>query len=183
MKNQALFMSRKKTKGFTLIEVLIVLAIAAGILFAVFIAVGKVQTKQVSKEAAEMLNLMVADVRAKFKSQGNFTGITPQVLIDNRIPPNTMIEGANIVSPWNSHILVAPVTINNPNDAVRFTYQTVPQEDCSNFVTAAQGTFTRITVNGTVLKNVPTVPMLNVAQLGTACVAANTATIFYDQVR
>lgn len=160
----------KKTKGFTLIEVLIVLAIAAAVLFAVFAAVSKVQAKQITKEAAEGLNLMVADTRAKFKSQGNFTGISPKVLIDNRIPPSNMIQGNNIVSPWNTNIGVAAATLQNTNDAVAFTYTGIGEEDCSNFVTAAEGSFARVTVNGTAVKDVPgNVHQVNVATLGTAC--------------
>jgi prepilin-type N-terminal cleavage/methylation domain-containing protein len=172
-------------RGFTLIEMLIALAIGAGLLFAVFVVVGKVQSKALAKDAAETLNLMVADTRAKFKSQGNFTGVTPQVLINNRIPPQQMVQGTNIVSQWNTNIGVAPVTINNANDAVRFTYTGVPSEDCSNFVQAAEGTFGRVTVAGTVVKNLyanPATP-LNVATLGTRCASAQTVTIDFDQMR
>lgn len=179
-----MMMKDRKQQGFTLIEVLIVLAIAAGVLFAVFMAVNKVQAKQLSKEAAENLNLMVADTRAKFKSQGNFTGVSALVLINNHVPPSSMIQGTNIVSPWNTNITVAPVQIVNANDGVRFTYTGVGQEDCSNFVQAAEGTFSRITVNGTLVKNIPAgVQQLNVATLGTACVAQPQATILFDQGR
>jgi len=177
--------NNRGSRGFTLIELLIALAIGAGLLFAVFVVVGKVQSKALTKEAAENLNLMVADTRAKFKSQGNFTGVSPQVLINNRIPPQQMISGTNIVSPWNTNIAVAPVTINNPNDAVRFTYTGVPSEDCSNFVQAAEGSFGRVTVAGTVVKNLyanPVVP-LNIATLGTQCASAQTVTINFDQMR
>lgn len=161
---------KRKSKGFTLIEVLIVLAVAAGVLFTVFLAVNKVQAKQLTKEAAEGLNLMVADTRAKFKSQGNFTGVSAQVLVNNRVPPSNMIQGANIVSQWSSNIEVAPATLQNTNDAVSFTYTGIGIEDCSNFVQAAEATFSRITVGTTVVKNIPSGSGLNVAALGTACV-------------
>jgi len=172
-------------RGFTLIEMLIALAIGAGLLFGVFVLVGKVQSKALAKDAAESLNMMVADTRAKFKSQGNFTGVSPQVLINNRIPPQQMVSGANIVSQWNTNIGVSPVTINNTDDAVRFTYTGVPSEDCSNFVQAAEGTFGRVTVAGVVVKNLyasPAAP-LNVATLGTQCASAPTVTIDFDQMR
>jgi len=172
---------KRKSKGFTLIEVLIVLAISAGVLFSVFVAVNKVQTKQLAKEAAENLNLMVADTRAKFKSQGNFSGVSAKVLIDNRIPPSNMIQGTNIVSPWNTNITVAPATLQNQNDAVSFTYTGIGIEDCSNFVQAAEGAFSRITVGGTAVKDIPGgVTTLNVANLGTACTkgGANNTIVF-----
>lgn len=177
---------RRGAGGFTLIELLMVLAVGAGLLFAVFVAVNKVQAKAVSKEAAESLNLMVAETRAKFKAQGNFTGVSSVVLINNNIPPQQMINGANIVDPWNNNITVSAVTINNANDAVRFTYQAVPNNDCSNFVQAAEGAFGRVTVGATVVKNLyasPVVP-LNVANLGTACSGAGaTKVISFDQMR
>lgn len=167
-----MMMRQKAHKGFTLIEVLIVLAIAAGVLFAIFAAVSKVQAKSIAKEASEGLNLMVADVRAKFKSQGNFTGVTPQVLIQNRIPPSNMIQGNQIISPWNTPINVAPATLVTANDAVAFTYTGMGSEDCSNFVQAAEGSFSRISVNGTNVKDVPGGPAtarLNIATLGQQC--------------
>jgi len=162
---------KRKSKGYTLIEVLIVLAILAAVLFSVILTLNKVQAKQLTKEAAENLNLMVADTRAKFKSQGNFTGVNEQVLINNRVPPSSMIQGAHIVSPWTTNITVAPATLLNLNDAVSFAYTGIGIEDCSNFVQAAEGAFNRINVSGTAVKNIPAGIVLNVAALGTACVA------------
>lgn len=176
---------KKSARGFTLIELLMVLAIGAGLLFAVFVAVNKVQSKALVKEAAENLNLMVADTRAKYKAQGNFTGVSPAVLINNRIPPQQMIQGTNIVDPWNQNIAVVSTTVTNANDAVRFTYPAVPRDDCSNFVQAAEGAFGRVTVGATVVKNLyanPPVP-LNVGTLGTACSSAATVAISFDQMR
>lgn len=172
---------QKHYRGFTLIELLIALSIGASVLFGVFTLVSKVQTKSIAKEAAESLNIMVADARAKFKSQGNFTGVTPKVLIDNRIPPSNMIQGNNIVSPWNTNIGVAPATLVNTDDAIAFTYTGIGIEDCSNFVQAAEGAFSRIEVNGTNVKDVPGgVTQLKVADLGTACTAggANSTIVF-----
>lgn len=177
---------KKPARGFTLIELLMVLAIGAGLLFAVFVAVNKVQGKALVKEAAENLNLMVADTRAKYKAQGNFDGISPEVLINNRIPPQQMIQGTkNIVDPWNQNIAVASTTVTNANDAVRFTYPAVPRDDCSNFVQAAEGAFGRVTVGTAVVKNLyanPPAP-LNITTLGTACSSASTVAISFDQMR
>lgn len=173
-------------RGFTLIEILIVLAIGAGILFAVFLAVSKVQSKALTKEASESLNLMVADTRALYRAAGTFAGITPQVLINNNVPPTTMVPNpaaGQIISPWNTVVDVEVATINTANDAVLFRYNQVPRDDCSNFVTASAGSFNQVTVGGTLVKDASTAMALNVATLGTQCNAGNFSNIEFIQGR
>ncbi|WP_019583725.1 type 4 pilus major pilin [Thioalkalivibrio sp. ALE16] len=171
----------RKSKGFTLIEVLIVLAIGAGILFAVFAAVSKVQGKAVAKEASETLNLMVADTRALYRSQGNFNNIDAETLVNNNVPPRSMVNGSDIISPWNTAIAVDEATINTTNDAVRFTYPDVPRDDCTGFVQAAEGSFTRVEVGGSVVKDVG--QTMEVATLGQACSSADFVDIAFTQGR
>lgn len=175
-----------KNRGFTLIEILIVLAIGAGILFAIFLAVNKVQSKALTKEASESLNLMVADTRALYRAAGTFAGIAPQVLIDNNVPPSTMVPApgvAPIVSPWNTVVDVEVATINTANDAVLFRYNDVPRDDCSNFVQASAGSFNRVTVGAVLVKDASVAQPLNVATLGAQCAAANFSDIEFIQGR
>ncbi|ADC73320.1 hypothetical protein TK90_2835 (plasmid) [Thioalkalivibrio sp. K90mix] len=177
---------RKKAKGFTLIEILIVLAIGAGILFAVFMAVNAVQGKAVAKEASETLNLMVADTRARFRSVGNFSELGndgSQILIDNNIPPRSMINSSEdaIISAWNTEIDVAEAQLNTPGDAVAFTYNDVNSDDCANFVQSAEGSFSRVTVNNAVVKEQH--ETLQIGALGSACSADSTVDIEFVQGR
>lgn len=174
----------RKSKGFTLIEILLVLAIGAGILFAVFLAVNKVQSKALTKEAAESLNLMVADTRALYRSAGTFDGIDPDVLINNNVPPENMVPNGNqIVSPWNTVVQIQQATLNTADDAVRFVYPDIPSNDCSNFVQSAAGSFNQVEVEGTLVKDTTADLNLDVAQLGVQCTAAQFVQIDFIQGR
>lgn len=163
---------RRSQGGFSLIEILIVAALIAAGLAAVLFLVNRYNTKQVTNDEAAALNQMAAEVRTKFRSQGNFNGITPAVLINNGIVDPRKINGTNIETGWNTNVTVAPANLNGVNgDAMSFTY-TLPRESCPDFVQAAEGTFPRVVVGGTTVKNVPaggTAARLDVVALGTAC--------------
>lgn len=162
--------SRSKQKGLTLIELAIVIAIVAIIIFGVFLLFSRVQTSRIATDEAQNLNMMMADVRSKFGTQGSFNGITPTVMINLGLVPRTMINGNNIRNGWNTNVTVAAVNLSGTaGDGVEFTYQ-VPREACADFVTSASGAASRITVGGTVVKNVTAGQnTVNVATLGTQC--------------
>lgn len=165
---------RSKQKGFSLIEMGIVLAIAAIVLYGIYSWVSRVQNQRVANDEAQNYNMMVSDVRTKFGAQGTFTGISPAALINLGLVPKTMINGAAIRSGWNTPVAVAAVNLNGTaGDGVQFTY-TVPREQCSDFVTGAAGASARVTVGGTMVKDIPGgVNTVNVGTLATQC-AANT---------
>lgn len=174
--------SMKKQRGFSLLEILIVAALVAAGLAGLFFLVNRYNTKQVTNDEASSLNSIAAEVRTKFRSQGNYNGITPQVLINNGIVPPTKINGANIETGWNTNVAIAAANLNGTaGDSVSFTY-TIPRESCADFVQAAEGSFPRISVGGTNVKDVPGGQRtLNIATLGTQCDAGaggNVAAVF-----
>lgn len=177
---------RRKQQGFTLIELVIVLAIAAVILFGVFILVSRAQTSRVANDEVQNFNMMIADVRTKFGPQGSFVGITPAVLIDLGIVPKHMINAATIRTGWSTTVAVAPTNLNGTvGDAVRFSY-TVPRASCGDFATGASGAAGRVTVDGVVVKDVPAaLNNVNVAALAGACDSdiGGTVDILLDQGR
>lgn len=169
--------SRKKQGGFSLIELAIVIAIVAILLFLVYQRLSKVQNSRIAGDEASNYTQIATDVRTRFGSQGDFAGITPKILIDNGIVPQAMIKGATISTSWNTTVAVAPAQFTVANDAFAMTY-TVPREQCSDFVTATAPAAARVTVGAEVVKNVPgSVNQINMATLGTACDASAGGTV------
>lgn len=169
--------SRKAQGGFSLIELAIVIAIVAILLFLVYQRLSKVQNSRIAGDEASNYTQMSTDVRTRFGSQGDFSGLTPKVLIDNGIVPQAEVSGATIQTSWNTTVAVAPAQFTVANDAFAMTY-TVPREQCSDFVTAAAPAAARVTVDATVVKNVPgSVNTINMATLGTACDASTGGTV------
>lgn len=176
--------SNRKSKGFTLLELLLVVAIVAIALAVLFFLFNKVQSKSTAQTEAQNLVTMAADVKGLFSPQGNFTGINDAVLVQNNVPPTGMVSGNNIVNGWGGAVTVAPAGIRNSQ--ATFRYAGVPTGDsCSAFVQGAQSAFAIINVNGRVIKNVTTGTKFSAATLGTACngTGGGTATIIYTLMK
>lgn len=166
----------KRQKGFSLLEILIVAGLLAAGLAALFFMLNRYNVRAAANNEAEVLNTMAAETRTQFRSQGNYTGVTPAVLIANGIVPTTHVNGTAIETGWATTVAVAPANLNGTmGDSVSFTY-TLPRESCSRFVQASEGAFSRVIVGGVHVKDIPTgARNLNVATLGTQCNAAAAA--------
>lgn len=174
----------RKSKGFTLLELLLVVAIVAIALAVLFFLFNKVQSKSTAQTEAQNLVTMAADVKGLFSPQGNFTGINDQVLVQNNVPPTGMVAGGNIVNGWGGAVTVAPAGAGDSQ--ATFQYDGVPTGDsCSGFVQGAQSAFATINVNGQVIKDVTTGAQFSAATLGAACNGAGggTATIIYTLMK
>jgi prepilin-type N-terminal cleavage/methylation domain-containing protein len=168
--------SPRKAKGFTLLELLLVVAIVAIALAVLFFLFGKVQSKSTAQTEAQNLVTMAADVKGLFSPQGNFTNINDQVLVQNNVPPTGMVSGTNIVNGWGGAVTVAAA--GTGDSEATFQYDGVPTGDsCSGFVQGAQSAFSTITVNGQTVKDVTTGAQFSAATLGAACNGANGGTV------
>ncbi|MCU1136913.1 MULTISPECIES: type 4 pilus major pilin [Stenotrophomonas] len=146
--------SRKKQKGVTLIELAIALAIIGALVFAIFYMVGVVQNKRITSTESQYLNMMSADLRTKFSAQASFAGLNAANLISMNIAPRPMVVGTTLRSGFSTAVTVAPANVNGvADDGFQFTYQ-VPSDNCADFVTASEGAFSRVSIAGTVVKNV-----------------------------
>lgn len=162
--------SKKKQAGLTLIELSIAIVIAAALIFGIFYLVGVVNDRSVVKDEGQYLNQMVADARTKFRQQGSYAGITPQVMINLGIVPPPMVNGNNITTGWSTNVAVAASNLNGTaGDGIAFTY-TVPRKSCSDFIDAGAAASARVTIGTTVVKSIPAGQnTLNVANVATAC--------------
>ena len=174
--------SRKRQKGMGLIEFAIYLALAAAILFGVFYLVGVVQGKRITNNEVSNVTMMASDLRTKFTGQSSFAGITPAAMIALNIVPKP-----TITSGFSTPVTVAAANINGvANDGFTFTYQ-VPSDDCSNFVSGAEGAFSRIAIAGTNVKNVPagdnSISVAELASCGATATGNANVTIALSQGR
>lgn len=160
----------KKQAGLTLIEILIVLVIAAGLLFGIFYLVSQANERSIVRDEVQSYNTMANDARTSFRKQGDYAGVAGSVLIQLGIVPPTMINGTAIRSGWNTAITVAPINLNGTaNDGMEFSYS-VPRTSCPNFIDGVTNSAARISIDGEVVKNVPAnLTTVNVADVASAC--------------
>lgn len=153
------------------LEMLLVIGVVAVVLYLVVSNMAAGGKKLDVSTASTQITQMAQDTKKLFRKQGTYTGITAEVLINNRVVPDDMIVGTNIIDKWNGTLAIATPT----TDTFSLTLPLVPKEVCSDFVTSVQGTFQAINVAGKAVKTL-TDPVSPVT-LGTQCAAGTLSTV------
>lgn len=84
---------RKSKKGFSLLELLLVLGIIAALVVAAFIVYPKVQASQRAQAESNNIATIQAGVKALYTSASSFTGLTNTVAVQAKIFPDNMLSG------------------------------------------------------------------------------------------
>ncbi|EBY0373033.1 prepilin-type N-terminal cleavage/methylation domain-containing protein [Salmonella enterica subsp. enterica serovar Toulon] len=94
---------RKSKKGFSLLELLLVLGIIAALVVAAFIVYPKVQASQRAQAESNNIATIQAGVKALYTSASSFTGLTNTVAVQAKIFPDNMLSGTgNTAKPINA---------------------------------------------------------------------------------
>lgn len=182
-----LLKKRKNKKGFSLLELLLVLGIIAALVVAAFIVYPKVQASQRAQAESNNIATIQAGVKALYTSASSFTGLTNTVAVQAKIFPENMLSGTgNTAVPINSFkgnvTLAAAAT--GPSAAAgssfTITYANVPTAECTKITTATAGNFYIATVNTKVVK--PAGGVIDVAATTSACNNATSNTIILTSI-
>ena len=145
-------------RGFSLIELLLVLGVIAVLLVAAFVIYPQVQSS--NRANAESLNFSamsakISSLYATSPSNGRFRTLTNAVAMNARIFPDGMREGvtnpANVKSVWGGTVTVAGVP---EYDYAQYwvTYEDVPSSDCIKFATGIVNGVEALNVGGLQVK-------------------------------
>lgn len=182
--------NRNTSKGFSLIELLLVLGVLAILLVAAFVVYPQVRDRNQANTEASNLTSVKAGINNLYAAKGgNYTGLTTTVANQARVFPASMNQGTytgdTITSSWGGEVDVAvndaattaAVTPNGviaPNRSFTITYASVPSGVCLPLVSSAANNFQGVTVGST---NVLTSTGFDPAAAATAC--ANNPTIVF----
>lgn len=173
MKN--LLNRKKNAQGMSLVELLLVVGLAAIILAGMFVAYNKVQSTNAANTESANISTLRAGVKNLYGTSSNFTGVNAQVLLNARAVPDSMrtAAGATINNSFGGAVTVAPVTFagGGANNAFAITYPNVPVDVCAKLVVAVAQSFNLVTVNGTPVKNtsLATGNEVNIGTLASSC--------------
>lgn len=149
-------------QGFSLIELIIVLAIIGALSFGVYALYGTTSAQQRIQTETQSLNTLVQLVRGTFATQGTYTGLANAVVTPSgSFPDNLKVVGdpTLIKSSWaDDGITLAPATVNATDDSFTITYNggyTAGQ--CIDFVSKVYSYFDTATVEGVVVAGIPDV--------------------------
>lgn len=189
MKKTVLIKNIKSKKGFSLLELLLVLGIIAALVVAAFIVYPKVQASQRAQAESNNIATIQAGVKALYTSASSFTGLTNTVAVQAKIFPDNMLSGSgSSVKPINAFkgdVVVASAT-TGPSGAqgssFTITYSNVPAAECTKIITAAAGNFYAAGV-GTAGSVKAAGEVLDVAKTATQCQSGgNSNTLIFTSI-
>ncbi|MDK1895514.1 type 4 pilus major pilin [Klebsiella sp. K4-172] len=189
MKKTVLIKNKKSKKGFSLLELLLVLGIVAALVVAAFIVYPKVQASQRSQAESNNIATIQAGVKALYTSASSFTGLTNTVAVQAKIFPDNMLSGsgsaAKPVNVFKGDVTLA-VAATGPSKApassFTITYSNVPAAECTKIITAAAGNFYEVGV-GTAANVKAAGDVLDVSKTATQCSAGgNSNTLIFTSI-
>lgn len=182
---------RKGKKGFTLVEILLVVGFIALAGIGIYTVYTKVQMSNAALQEGKNLDTIRAGIKNLFGGSQNYTNLANPVVNDARITPDAMrpipyTAGAtSITNSFGGAVTVLPVTLGGAglNNGFQITYPQVPGAICSRLVTMLDKNIEQITVAGTVVKPYGT-GNLNVVLLATQCAqdTGNGVIILFDSL-
>jgi len=161
---------KKKNKGFTLIEILLVVGFIALASVGVYTIYSKVQVSNNANAESRNIDLIRAGIKSLYASQTNYNALTPTIVNNARITPENMkLTAATIGNSFGGSVDIAPIGVNGgANNGFRITYDKVPGPVCTKLASAAAAQFDAVTAGGSAVK-VFGVNSINVANLTTGC--------------
>lgn len=189
MKKTVLIKNRKSKKGFSLLELLLVLGIVAALVVAAFIVYPKVQASQRSQAESNNIATIQAGVKALYTSASSFTGLSNTVAVQAKIFPDNMLSGsgsaAKPINAFKGDVTLAVASTGPskaPGSSFTITYSNVPAAECTKIVTAAAGNFYEVGV-GTAGNVKAAGDVLDVGKTATQCAAGdNSNTLIFTSI-
>lgn len=157
----------RRIQGFSLLEILLVLGIAAALIIAAFVVYPKVQAANRAQAEEQNIAAIAAGARSLYAGSSSYASISNQVLLNAKVFPDSMVDatGANVTNAWGGIVTVLPST--NVTNGFNIEETGVPQVECTKIVSGAGTNFTYIMLNGAQVKTA--VKALDPATVAAAC--------------
>lgn len=144
---------RAGSKGFSLIELLLVIGFIAGALVLAFVTYPKVQSTNRANVESQHLTIISGGIKNLYSTARDFSTLTNQVLINSRVVPDDMSALAaapwTINNVWSGTVEVLP----SAGSPLRYqiTYTAVPAAECVKLATGVSTNFLQLSIGGTVV--------------------------------
>jgi type II secretory pathway pseudopilin PulG len=179
-----LFKNKKQNKGFTLVEILLVVGFIALAGIGIYTIYSKVQVSNQANTESRNLDTLRAGVKSLYGGTANFSTVSNAVVNNARVTPDSMRTAmtagdTNIVNTFGGAVAVAPANLGGLTaNGFSITYPSVPGAVCSKLVSSAGVQFNQVTVAGTIVKTFGVNTPMDVANMATSCNADNVTIIF-----
>ena len=169
-------LNKQSNKGFTLIEILLVVGFIAIAAIGVYFVYNKVQVGNQANTEARNIDTLRAGITSMYKATRNYSTVNNLVVNQARITPDNMREAGAatnvITNSFGGNVTIAPATLGNGGGTANgfsIRYENVPGAVCSKLVSGAGSQFNQVTVAGTVVKTFGNNTPLEVEKAAAAC--------------
>lgn len=176
------FNTGRKMKGFTLVELGIVMALAGILLFYAVSKMGTTSDASKAQSTVQDLSEIVSGTKRTYSTQSSYAGATVTVLYNSGVFPKNWQSGGIATGPWGGAIAVASGGavgatggFITADDNLKLSVPNVPQGICAQLVQTMAGGIERITVAGTVVKQYQST--VDLSALGTQCMSSGSVTV------
>lgn len=139
----------KRKKGFSLLELLLVMGIIAALIVAAFIVYPKVRSSNIAAIEAKNIALIQSTARSLYAAKGNYNGLYTTVLTQGDLLPKSMLNSYGYpVNSFGSQITIMAEAINGTVDTgFMISYSGVPTAECVKIISAVGSNFYMVRVN------------------------------------
>jgi type II secretory pathway pseudopilin PulG len=184
--------NKKNKKGFTLVEILLVVGFIALAGIGIYTVYTKVQMSNAALTEAKNLDTMRAGIKNLFGGNQNYNGLSNLVINQARITPDSMraipysATDANITNSFGGTVTVTPVTLGSgsANNGFRIQYDKVPGAVCAKLVGGAGASWDAIGVGAVNNVKVFGTGQINIATLTAQCATdtGNGISLYFDSL-
>lgn len=148
----------KRKKGYSLLELLLVLGIVASLVVSAFIIYPKIKYAEYVSRESKNIGVILSSVYSLYNGKPTYTGLsTTQLVRPALIFPDDMIVESDSISwgrsKWSGYVTVDSNNVSptgRADSSFTIAYSDVPSEVCTKLISAVQGHFYNIYVSNTI---------------------------------
>lgn len=147
-------LKKRYRNGFSLLEIILVLAIAAAIIVSAFIIYPKAQSYNSVNQEVKNLSALSVGINSLYVGKPYYTGVSNLTIINAGLVPDNMLlpmsygyGTGHIFNSWKGEVILS--TSNKQGATVLGTLYNIPDDDCIKLVSFTAPNYYWIIVNGT----------------------------------
>ncbi|WP_413499874.1 type 4 pilus major pilin [Buttiauxella gaviniae] len=172
--------NKKRNIGFSLLEMLLVLAVSAVIVIAAFMIYPKISASQKIDNDTKLLSVINSGIKSIYTSTANYDGLSVKTAIDAHIIPDDNVEDGLIWNSWGANVQIEPYY----DGSYYIAFENISPDACSKFVAQAGSSYFKILVDGTEIKNTANGLEFNLDTASKTCASTDNKPMtiyFYDK--
>lgn len=163
-----------RQRGFTLVETLLVIAIATVILTAALAMYTSTRSGQIASQMVRDTVSVQAGIQSLFNAQSDYTGLSNEVLFKAKKIPSTLKYDSGVITTEEGGML----SVTGSGNQYNMTITNVSPATCFAMLSSLNSGWRQVKVNSTVVASSPTDFPVTVSKASLAC-GSEASTIVY----